>query len=522
MPFPSKVREQALVAAARHCCVCHRYKGVKVEVHHIVPETKGGTNRLDNAIALCFDCHADAGHYDPEHPRGTKFSPDELRRARDTWYDIVQRDEIAPPSETDTLYCRYLICKTFEAFREVTVGNLSRMPFDKPFVVVNEVQRFHARLIENHPSGDRREQEWGDSFENREVYAKAHPDVRIVERSWIDLYPYFEAIRKPSIEELRQKLAPSDVVTRLLVENGVPAREISLVLAYDEVCGEAHFQEIYRIRPLWALYLAATNLRSNPVTLQSMLCEMEQPAGLGYRYLTQRLASAATEEPFPAAAIPAGATAIVPLATLLGPVEETTVETFSEEIQDLQIDLIQKVSHDDLGSAYARTAMIGPAMWPRELRLIDGGTPRQQQVHEFNLSNLYMIDRAWLIGSCPHLFACDSRLNTHRYIGELFAREPGITQTHRVQVHPGVRALVISELEPERTIIEEISVNGIVHIAGALLSQGQSLKLEVSTGDRIVIVGRYETSLPARQQPWLRNRLIRQYIHRQNGLGDQA
>ena len=35
MSFPSKVRDQLLVAAARHCCACHRYKGVKLEIHHI-------------------------------------------------------------------------------------------------------------------------------------------------------------------------------------------------------------------------------------------------------------------------------------------------------------------------------------------------------------------------------------------------------------------------------------------------------------------------------------------------------
>jgi len=94
MAFNKEIKTKALVSAARHCCVCHRYKGVKVEVHHIVPIFKGGTDTEDNAIALCFDCHADAGHYNSKHPRGIKFSPEELRYARDVWYSNVKQKRI--------------------------------------------------------------------------------------------------------------------------------------------------------------------------------------------------------------------------------------------------------------------------------------------------------------------------------------------------------------------------------------------------------------------------------------------
>jgi hypothetical protein len=58
-----------------------------VNVHHIVPEADGGPNVLENAIALCFTCHAEAGHYNPRHPLGTKYSPEELRKHRDDWWE---------------------------------------------------------------------------------------------------------------------------------------------------------------------------------------------------------------------------------------------------------------------------------------------------------------------------------------------------------------------------------------------------------------------------------------------------
>ena len=128
MRFTPEVRMRALVAAARHCCVCRRYKGVNVEVHHIVPESDGGTNAFENAIALCFDCHADAGHYNQFHPRGTKFSPDELSRHRDAWYEIVQSGDTACPTESDKFYCRYLLCKSYEVLSELLQGETSRLP----------------------------------------------------------------------------------------------------------------------------------------------------------------------------------------------------------------------------------------------------------------------------------------------------------------------------------------------------------------------------------------------------------
>lgn len=94
MAFTKETKIKALLDSARHCCVCHRYKGMKVEVHHIVPAAQGGTDDKKNAIALCFDCHTDAGHYNSLHPRGTKFSAEELRLARDGWHAAVLNNRI--------------------------------------------------------------------------------------------------------------------------------------------------------------------------------------------------------------------------------------------------------------------------------------------------------------------------------------------------------------------------------------------------------------------------------------------
>jgi hypothetical protein len=86
MAFPKKVKEDALVACGRMCCICHRFRGIKIEIHHIVQVAAGGADTFDNCIPLCLDCHADMGSYDPAHPKGTKYTPRELRAHRDRWY----------------------------------------------------------------------------------------------------------------------------------------------------------------------------------------------------------------------------------------------------------------------------------------------------------------------------------------------------------------------------------------------------------------------------------------------------
>jgi hypothetical protein len=100
MSFSQKIKQEILVLAARHCCVCHKSKGIKLEVHHITPQLQGGLDTFENAIALCFDCHADAGHYFAAHPKGLKFSPAELLRHKEEWFKIVRENKISENSDT--------------------------------------------------------------------------------------------------------------------------------------------------------------------------------------------------------------------------------------------------------------------------------------------------------------------------------------------------------------------------------------------------------------------------------------
>jgi hypothetical protein len=107
VPFSEKVREEALVRSARCCCVCRNFAGRAVNVHHIIQEADGGPNDIENAIVLCLRCHSEAGHFNPRHPIGTKYSPAELARQRDQFWASVAAGQIVPAvCEVETAWKR--------------------------------------------------------------------------------------------------------------------------------------------------------------------------------------------------------------------------------------------------------------------------------------------------------------------------------------------------------------------------------------------------------------------------------
>jgi hypothetical protein len=257
--------------AARHCCVCHRYKGVKVEVHHIVPQAQGGSDELDNAIALCFDCHADAGHYDPGHPRGLKFSAEELSQARDWWHMMVKGNRIQSSQTEDWAYARYLICKSFSALAEKVEGDLRHIPVPHPLLVRNAPLDFMRMIVKKQGGAARASRVYGDGFPNEAAYRKTHRDVRVFERSQFPYYPYFRAFRLPDECELRGRVVPADPLSGILLDAGADPRDVCWALGYDELCGDGGFQELYRVRDLWAVFLELRNVSGRVSDLRCLL-----------------------------------------------------------------------------------------------------------------------------------------------------------------------------------------------------------------------------------------------------------
>lgn len=90
MAFDRSEVSRLLVECHRRCCICHRFCGVKIETDHIVPNNDLGTDDIDNAIPVCFECHAEIHSYNERHPRGRKYMPEELKRHKEQWLKICR------------------------------------------------------------------------------------------------------------------------------------------------------------------------------------------------------------------------------------------------------------------------------------------------------------------------------------------------------------------------------------------------------------------------------------------------
>lgn len=92
---PDDVATKILVACGRCCCVCRRYSPTLLQVHHIVEQSKGGTNDPDNLIAVCLTCHSDV-HTD--RPFTRRFSIEELKQHRNRVILQVNEGKLVPPN----------------------------------------------------------------------------------------------------------------------------------------------------------------------------------------------------------------------------------------------------------------------------------------------------------------------------------------------------------------------------------------------------------------------------------------
>jgi len=124
-----------LARCHRRCCICHRFCGFKMETDHITPVGKDGSDDVDNAIPVCLECHAEIHCYNPAHPRGRKYTEEELREHKRQWLHICEnRPEIfaqpLPASESgplgslvDELEYNRTACKCSEAVLSVQKFN---------------------------------------------------------------------------------------------------------------------------------------------------------------------------------------------------------------------------------------------------------------------------------------------------------------------------------------------------------------------------------------------------------------
>lgn len=456
-----------------------------MEVHHIKQEALGGANTYKNAISLCFDCHCDAGHYNPKHPRGTKFSPRELKKAKENWIQLVADNNIKQPTEPDSFLCQYFVCENYENLVEINNGDLSKFPVDDPLLVNNDTLTSLRKIIKNHPESYRHANAWGEGYKGKDEYLSKHPDATVTNESE-GKFSYFEITRTPTIDEL-SKISSKDGVLKLMLEDNLPIEDVSAIIGcYEDACGGIELQEEYIFRRLWCAFAAITNISAQPLALDSLdVCQNKKNG------FSELLTSSTTSESInlPKVPIKPGATVIVPIAVLLPPLYSIAREEWSSTSTGGWSEQVQVVTHgsvilDNVSDTYT----YGDSIFPSAMNFKKNGNIYSQEMHSFDLTNMYCIDRHWQCGSCPHLFFMHDEMTYKR---ELLAHCESTVGEDSFNVPMGVKSLIIAEIEDETTEIQSIFINDRLYLSDLTLRKSEFIEITVPDNAVVRVVGQY-------------------------------
>ena len=479
-------------------------------MHHIVPLADGGENTYDNAIVLCFDCHADAGHYNPKHPKGTKFSLGELRKAKEKWIQMVKDDKIASASEPDHILCRYYVCESYDQLMEISNKDLSNFPEDNPLLIENDILGNLRMIIQRHSESYRHASLWGNTYKDMDAYKKKYSDINLYKKL-ADDYPAFKATRIPTKEEL-QSLAKDDAVLGLMLDHGLPIEDISVVSCYKGECnGSDGVQEEYLLRQLWGVFLALTNISDQPIRLDTIIGE--QHTVNGFMPFMDGV-PIAKEINLPTVQITSGQSVVFPIGLVMPPLKGVGMEVWSTISKNLDIALVQSIEHCSANlDNWAGTHTYGNLLLPNAISYEMTKNMYKQEIHKFDFTNMYRVDRHWQMGSCPHLFFITDNIV---YKGEILAHCESSIGEDVIEIPPGVKSILIAELEEEITEIKNLYVNNDLCMSNAILRKGGYLHIPVPENATVKIVGQYIPNGPYREdipKGAIRNALVNQFMY---------
>lgn len=159
---------------------------------------------------------------------------------------------------------------------------------------------------------------------------------------------------------------------------GLAAEQIARVVGFFEPCGAGSFQEMYRLRPLWGVFLAVTNIANEPVRLAAIVGHVDQSMLLAVRPLEEVANSREMEVALPAASIPSGSTVLIPVGTVLAPLENVRGEEGARSEQGLSSTQWQTFAHMRYSpGTLGECRLIGASMRPHGLWIEAGGERRR-------------------------------------------------------------------------------------------------------------------------------------------------
>ena len=551
MAFSRECKTEALLLSARRCCVCRRFRGVGVQVHHIVSESNGGSNTLDNAIVLCLDCHMAAGHYNPQHPIGIKFSPEELKSHRDSWYEKVQSSGMRPlETEFEGLYSRHLLCVDRKAANECLDGDGAALPFLLDSVYDSPAARFMRWVIadEAYPDGDppptpivnedyerlsaafargEAEKVLGEFFGDDDTDSSPFsPDAfSLVQEEGASGESELRKSPDADVPTIRRLMTASDVgsavnshLLRQMASEGTDIGLVGEVHDRADPCSGGHCRYCVARRRLY-LFCEIKSVSDRAFTVLGLTF---QESGSFDQVNLRKLRSDETrfsERGTPPLRLEPGRSLLIPECTMLSPKTGVPLRLNpGEETRDIDYAQGQTFGHYSGGRNPDDYWIVGPRS---EVVGVKVEAQSDVGVHSFDPTNTFILNRFWRIGSCPHLLYWDSG-GRWRYLRELFPTADRVIEHEQVEVPEEARRMRIVELEMEVAYISAVKVNGN-HLLPEprILERGDFIEFDVGSGDELVISGGYMAAVQAlgipRTQIWWKRSLIHDELYELNG-----
>jgi hypothetical protein len=512
MSFPPSVKQQALVLSARHCCSCHRYRGVKLELHHIQQQSQGGPDTIENAAVLCFDCHTDAGHYNPNHPKGTRFSPEEIKLARDNWYKQVRLNNIqAPLDANNAIHCSYIVVRSLDVINDIFEKRLDELPFSNPLLLENDIFRFWF----SKKSAVDAYFDWyrTDGYNSPEKYLELYPDARITnyEREVNSDYYRFSAYRLPTKRELIQNQKELYMVNKFLVHHLIDySNHIKAHAFFEECGGSGEIDETVEFRPTWMVLMKIENCSQEPLRINGLSGRIFE--NIVKSYGDDSSTGKEYELPMPELVIKKDQCILIPLYLAKAPFEENRFDEDEVLLNSNREVYLRTYCLTSLSGNHNLIDIVGDYLELTNIEYQIGDQPHEVEPHKLDFGKLYTIDADLQCGSCPHLFFENNEALIHQQ--ELFTFNPGEFETIKFTVPAGIEKMVIAEIEDEQTEIAYIKVNNKILVGQKVLNNGDHLVIDVSEGCQVEIKGRYisewKTNNPDTRA--YRNKLIHRFV----------
>lgn len=514
MGFSPEVRQKALIATARHCCVCHRYKGIKMEVHHLIQEADGGLNTFENSIPLCFDCHSDAGHYNDRHPKGTKFSIPELISARDSWYEFVKKNPLTHKLIiSEHIQTTYFVLHTFEILQSIINNDFASINKyrNRTYLSSNIVSDQWSELLSLHLKDYHNNIEQTTSIELRqfnsiEEYKIQYENVELIDKS-SDEFPYYEAKRKVNWTDLLSSVKPNSFLNEISM-SGIDADRFCTSLLYKNgpSCAgerpEFGYTEYLFIAPVSFIFLGITNASKKQIKLNWLKCSnnLDGVKLPNFNLLPYEMV-------------------LVPIASAinLSNINNSSI-CLEHKGGDRAIDFSRVI--DKLDFIEKNVIFFENKITPIAITYNDNESEYEIDIHEFDCNNLYSINSYWQCGSCPHLFLIN-KLGRQEYHRELLVSSSNKKGFDNFEVPHDTYQIIIRELEDEITFIDKLYVNNKIMVEFASLAKGDELIIDVNPHDKVKIEGSYEPFSKTDKRNndlWYRNQIISTANKVYNGL----